>query len=549
MRTSDLHLSLPEINQVIRTEVATRPDDARRWLASLPFLNVNETGRLIFSALRDLNRLPIEDEQRLKLMELYRQPVSTITRELQKNYIGLPIPIPHKDRPTAEQVQQFQIEMAHGYLRVAQNAARKTSLGRAEQNAVALAIQRGIRYLTEVLVKSYELYAPHPPGCWRDIHQLYRHAERLGVTETDVPDPLNGTIKHSSIAHVYTQALLLAFSNPYCLPPRMLGSIHRYLDRWASYAKITQPDRELQHNCQFLINLHEDRAGVGGTEGLVIAHDAPYRLLTTVKLVRVLHAQYTTLREGKIPSSEGLEKDFFNPESKEMLRCLIGAWGIKPQRVFTRVARHAGQYDLAIGIDNINYYANGGQDFLPSSAEVGPPRRRTALDTPQPRVKLESNQARELTSWRLVDESASGIALRKAANGVDQLRIGELVALRETGRSNNAHGKWNLAVVRWLKNTEFNEIEMGIERLAPNAEPRAIHAEPHSLHATLIPALFLPGIGAKNPSAALVTRRGVYRPDRILVLDNGYRAQRVVATRLIQVNRSFEQFEIKPLDL
>jgi hypothetical protein len=125
MRATGLNLSLPEINQAIRTEVVTRPDEAKRWLASLPFLNVNETGRLIFSSLKDLNRLPLDDNQRLKLMELYREPVSTISRELQKNYLGLPVPIPLKNRPVAEQVQQFQIEMAHGYLRIAQNAAQK----------------------------------------------------------------------------------------------------------------------------------------------------------------------------------------------------------------------------------------------------------------------------------------------------------------------------------------------------------------------------------------------------------------------------------------
>ncbi len=546
MRTSGLNLALPEINQVIRTEVATRPDDAKRWLASLPFLNINETGRLIFSSLKDLNRLPIDDDQRLKLMELYRKPVSTISRELQKNYIGLSVPISRKDRPIAEQVRQFQVEMAHGYLRVAQNAARKVSPNRSEQNAVALAIQRGIRYLTELLVKSYELYTPHPSGCWRDIHQLYRCAERLGVTETPVSDPLNGTIKHSSVAHVYKQALLLAFCNPFRLPTRMLSSIHHYLDRWASYAKITQPDKELQHSGQFLINLHEDCAGFGNTEGLVIAHDAPYRLLITHDLTRVLHSQYTELRQGKVPPPKGLEKDFFSPESMEMLRCLIGAWGIKPKRVFGRIARHSGQFELAIGIENICYFINGGQEFVPSNNEVGPPRRNARAQSQPTMRESKSHQARAITTWHLIDESATGIALRKHINGADQLRVGELLSLRQVDR--NSQGKWNLAVVRWIKNTENDEIEMGIQRLGASVEPRAIQADtPQDVRKALIPALFMPSLEAMKQSATLVTPRGVYRPDRILVIDDGYRSQRLMTTRLLQINRSFEQFEFKPI--
>lgn len=547
MRATGLNLSLPEINQAIRTEVVTRPDDAKRWLASLPFLNVNETGRLIFSSLKDLNRLPLDDDQRLKLMELYRQPVSTISRELQKNYLGLPVPIPLKNRPIAEQVQQFQIEMAHGYLRIAQHAAQKPALNRADQQAVALAIQRGIRYLTELLAKSYEVYAPCPAGCWREIHQLFRCAERLGVTETEVPDLLNAAVKHSSVAHVYKQALLLAFSNPYRLPPRMLGKVLHYLDYWASYAKITQPDQELQHNCQFLINLQEDRAGFSDTEGVVISHRAPYRLLTTHDLARVLHSQYTTLRDGKTPSSEGLEPDFFGPESLDMLRCLIGAWGIKPRRIFTRISRHEAQFEVAMGVDNGNFFINGQQEFQPSTTEVGPPRKRNAIATLRAQSQQKSQPARTLTDWRLVDESASGIALRKAASGTDQMRVGELVALRQAGKT--ANGNWNLAVVRWIKNTENDEIEMGIQRLAPQAEARAIRTDAlRDLESGLIPALFLPAIDRMKQPATLVTRKGVYRPDRIMTVDDGYRAQRVSATRLVQVNPSFEQFEFRLLD-
>lgn len=547
MHSSELNLALPEINHVLRAEVATRPDDAQRWLASLPFLNVAETGRLIFSSLKDLNRLPIDDNQRLKLMELYRQPVSTISRELRKNYVDLTVPISTKDRPVAEQVRQFQVEMAHGYLRVAQNSARNSDLSRSEQTAAALAIQRGIRYLTELLVKSYELYSPPPNGCWRDIHQLYRYAERLEVTNTPVPDSLNDTIKLSSVAHVYKQALLLAFCNPFRLPPRMLNSIHRYLDRWASYAKITQPDKQLQHCGQFLVNLHEDCAGYGDTGGLVITHDAPYRLLITRDLTRVLHSQYTILRQGQTPPLNGLEKDFFNPESLEMLRCLIGAWGVKPKRVFERTVGHFEQFELAIGIDNVNFFTNAGQEFVPSNSMVGPPRRNARAHVQRSTPAGNPHLPRVLTTWRLADESASGIALSKPTHGTDQLRVGELLGFRQVSRNNQ--GKWNLAVLRWIKNTENNEIEMGIQRLGASVEPRAVQVDrPHDLRKTLIPALYLPGLAVMKQPATLVTPRGVYRPDRVLIVDDGYRSQRLMATRLLQINRSFEQFEFKAID-
>ena len=83
--TLDTEAAAIRAARATQTRALARGDLTQKIQAS----SNNETGRLIFSSLRDLNRLPIEDERRLKLMELYRQPVSTITRELQKNYIGL----------------------------------------------------------------------------------------------------------------------------------------------------------------------------------------------------------------------------------------------------------------------------------------------------------------------------------------------------------------------------------------------------------------------------------------------------------------------------
>jgi hypothetical protein len=104
-------------------------------------------------------------------------------------------------------------------------------------------------------------------------------------------------------------------------------------------------------------------------------------------------------------------------------------------------------------------------------------------------------------------------------------------------------------VVRWIKSTENDEIEMDIQRLGASVEPRAIRAAtPHDLRKALIPALFLPSLETMKQAATLVTPRGVYRPDRLLIVDDGYRSQRLTATRLLQINGSFEQFEFKPLD-
>ena len=76
----------------------------------------------------------------------------------------------------------------------------------------------------ELLFRGYELYSPPPEGTWFEIHQLYRYSELLGITDTPLDDPLNGTLRQVGIGHAYKQALLLDFADPYHLPARLLDS-------------------------------------------------------------------------------------------------------------------------------------------------------------------------------------------------------------------------------------------------------------------------------------------------------------------------------------
>jgi len=151
--------------------------------------------------------------------------------------------------------------MAYGYKLLAFNSTAVTKLDPAQKSIVTVAIHRAIRYLTELLFRSYELYGPPPEGTWYEIHQLYRYAELLGITEVPLDDGLNDTLPHVSINHAYKQALLLDFSDPYHQPARLLARIYRYLDRWAGHAQLSPGVAALKSHCQFLINLDHDRAG------------------------------------------------------------------------------------------------------------------------------------------------------------------------------------------------------------------------------------------------------------------------------------------------
>src|SRR6266566_5393645 len=88
-----LKLAVPPLTKRILSEVELRPARVEKWIAELPMLNVIETSRKLFSIVNVNNRIEIEDRVRLQLLELYRTPVHAMSLELQKHYLGQPLPL------------------------------------------------------------------------------------------------------------------------------------------------------------------------------------------------------------------------------------------------------------------------------------------------------------------------------------------------------------------------------------------------------------------------------------------------------------------------
>lgn len=538
-----LTLAVPNLAARSAGEIELHPHKVKKWLDELPLLNVAETGRKLFITLSLHNRVDYDPKLRLELLELFRYPVSQLSLEFTKQYIGLPLPLSEKHRSVAEQNRQFQLELANGYKRIVLGLS--SAQGAREQALQALAIQRAIRCLTNALAVSYQTYSSCPQGAWKEIHALYAHAENLWLSETGIEDSFNKTVPTCNVSHAYKQALLLDFSDPYHLPPRMVDWTHHYLDRWAPLAQLTAATSAYNPTCQFLIDRDNDHAGIAYTAGTVPEDPRRYRQLNTIELARQVHTQLTQLANGEMPPAEGLRENFFQECGQDLLRRLVSAWGVNPQRAFRRSQAANRRMEIAIGMDRINYWINGGKKFVVSSTFVGPEPQRTQLASEGIRQKDIKIPGRELSTWDVHDESAGGLSLSKA--GVIQLHIqvGDLLITRTPGEGN----PWNVGVIRWVRSTGTSSIEIGIQHLAPSADPvviKTVNAD--GKESEFLPALLLPEIKPLKQPQTLVTHRGVFRPDTGVFMDNGCHLYRVAPTRLIEASHSFEQFSFDILN-
>ena len=535
-----LMLSVPDLSARNPADTELEPSKVKKWLEELPLLNVAETSRKLLSTLSMHNRMEFDNGLRLELLELFRYPVNQISFELTRQYIGLPLPFSEKHKSIAEQNCQLQMEMASGYKRIVLESETRPADSEKQSINQALAIQRAIRHLTGVLAVSYQSYSPWPQNTWKEIHALYTHAENLRLTRTEVEDPLIKAVARCNADHSYKQALLLGLSDPYHLPPRMVDRIHHYLDRWAPLAQLAAVTQVYNPTCQFLIDPRSDHAGMANAMGMTPEDIRQCRLLNTVQLARQVHAQLTLLMDGQMPSPEGLKEKFFVENGQDLLKRLITAWGVNPQRSFRRSQRPDHQVDMAINLDAVNYWINGGIKFVVSSTFVGPIPQRAYIGLEQNKLKNIKLPGKEFSTWAVNDESAGGLSLSKNGNIGLQVHVGDLVITRTPGEGN----PWSIGVIRWVRSTGTSNIEIGVQYLAPTAEPVVIKTiSEDNRESDFLPALLLPEIKPLKQPQSLITNRGVCKPDVQIYMDNGCRLYKITSASLIETSHAFEQFQ------
>ena len=76
--SNGLSLSIPA-KEISAWVVETSPKETRAWLASLPMADSATAAREIYQSIYTLNRLDLGPQERVKLMEFYREPLATVS--------------------------------------------------------------------------------------------------------------------------------------------------------------------------------------------------------------------------------------------------------------------------------------------------------------------------------------------------------------------------------------------------------------------------------------------------------------------------------------
>ncbi len=554
-----LQLNIPRGNSRLDFCAAT-PEALTAWLDSLPKANLGEYARLAYEALGQLDRLDTPASNRLQLLEVLRPEICMLCERLEPYFISQPLAMDERSHKIFSLCQALQEQLALGYKLVAVEARETPELA-------ATGIQRAIRTLTALLVRTARLYQPPRTRLWLELHLLYELALSYHIQHFGVAEPLAHPLaeQRMTVEQSYLAAVLLASARTNQLRPEQIAQLAGRLDSWSSLPQLKlYPDSQ----CLLVIDPHRDSPPRYHQPGDDSAGPGCWGI-DTRPLAAALTRQLDQLAPLD-PTSLLYGADEVDPE---LLRHLRQSCGGMVQRSFPR-SMASGTLNACLGMAAVHYQLAGGQNLeqmqknrpaplfsiqqRPEEAWAGVYENSTRADRGQPLTWLEQKASRQTAenppsaretpdqcfSLQLVDQSAEGFCLNWPGQAPALLQVGELLGLQENGSPG-----WLLAIVRWIRHPAGGQTQLGVQLLSSQARAcglRLLQKEGPAgqyLRALLLPAN--PGI--RSP-ATLITPRLPFRENSKVQVLEGPREYRALLVQRLKGCPAYNFFEYQSLE-
>ncbi len=468
-------LPLPERSAPTATSFDTRPTSVKSWVDSLPMASVKESARKVYEALKEVNQLDIAPKQRFGLLEQMRQPVGHISGELERRYVGASFPLPMVQYRIASLNQKFQEVMATGYKLVLAGLLEPAPslLKRlVERPMICTAVHRALRYMGQILLRSYQIYGPYPENTWREIHHLFQFASSLGCVDRRIRDDQYTQVTKTTAEEAYKQILLFALASPYRLRPGESTVVYRALEAWSSYCRLSRIS-EADNDLQGLFAIQPDTDQQPTYLELRTQHVGQTAwVLDTAELGALLRQETARLGDNTryTPSAElpaGLSAD--------LLARLMRSWGIMTERGSER-QRQDGEIEIVLGFAAAHHALTAlGSSPRTVKGEI-PNRVELTIEdsTAAPWAVPTDNDSERIESYlcSVLDETPAGLRLQWYGDSRLKLTVGNLIALRRPDA--DSQSSWTLGVVRWMRSEQADSVQFGIQLLSGKPEPIAI---------------------------------------------------------------------------
>jgi len=532
-----MDFDLPIISGEANPEFADAASCAQ-WLHALPLINVGPSHGRLLGQLEELNCFAMPVGERMKVLELLREPVVFVQNEHAKKFSAKAVPLSTQEREIFTNVLALWDAFAYGWEHCLQALAGASG----PPGEAALACQRALWSLSQKFAEHFKAYQSIAPHEWKRLHRLYAFAEGAGVAQHAVSPASAEHGSQTTCAQTYAHTLLAELANPNQQTPRQQVLVSRWLMRWARKVSFGPHSTPSTGTPALSVDL-EAESGASRT----LNQGERMRVLQMDDLQKSLRSRIARLRAGESPEALGLGADVPAPLAEQMLLVLHQQWC--EDRAARQCVRRAtaGEAELCAGLAALHYHLTGQAFRQPVQAKELSQRQREEIATFGRVSSREDDnyvavQVAALERWIVCDESVTGFRLQRPA-GAAQGRYShrQLIAVRPSDAK-----VFIACTVHWLTVSTEDALCMGT-RLIPGV-PRAAAVRPTGINALsekFVPAICMPAMPALKIPETLLLPAGWYRPKRVieLYLDA---SQAVLLTSLLERGSNFDRCTFEP---
>lgn len=563
-------LRVPAPTQSSLTFCEATPKDLKRWISTLPKANLGETARQLYQGLTELNQLLTPSENRLQLLELLRPEVQFVCKHLERHFLNQAVVLDERPRKVANLCQALQNHLAIGYKLVIERVSSRLNKDRIP--LLATALQRALQCLNGPLIRANQLYCPVQEGLWLELHKIYQLACDHQLQNLPVSDEQAGHTRTLTVEQTYVIALLMGCSRCNQMRQLNIGRLADVLDAWSPFVRLQTP---VDDSSLFALSARQDKPPLYKS----LFPEEQYSSLlgiNTQTLAAMIQRYLETPIEQRAPSPLLVPQGF----APELLEHLATAWGDVAERTFQRTPGQ-GTLSLCIGMSALHYYLGGKRSFsdmlqVPatkaadftlqlvndktddpwasafdtqrgSTSEVLLPYEEIQYQQPDADGSDAASNAQQtfpIFDLNIVNHSPGGYCLAWPKEVPPQLQAGELVGIQD-----DAGQGWSVAVVRWVRQVRGGGTQMGIELIAPFAQPCGLQIVRAELNSPYMRALLLPEIRAIEQPATLLAPRLPFKEGNNVMINIAGQEHRGLLGHLRTSSGSYNQFEYQTFEV
>ena len=590
--TPSVALSIPAQAPPPKDSFLLSAKEVRRWAEELPIANIGETARQVYNTLVTFNRIQVPTLNRTEVIEIFREPVRYINANISRHYFNAGFPLSSRAMKAAQLASALCGEVANSYkiLFLDQVLGDERNFN---QKLVIVAAQRALQYFSQRLFHNLMVYRDAHEGLWREANYLYAWAAQNEVENVPVRESSNflwSRKNAKSIDEVYKGMAIMATTNPHRLRQSQMRRLHEKIPHWAELAVIRPAYEATGNSGFFYINLWSDQPPIRSLD----SKQRKDSRFVALDLNPVLEEARAEFERADWESPAHLDQDH-SVLSRTLLRPLIRHWTKAVERKFPRTETRS-EIEAIVGLSNLLRLLEEKQTIEEEQKKPAKASPRTRGASPASRLTwndsvfsslaihspltgsngdsifsdsaavattllgpMDYSQTRQdnifqtnikkpdsLFTVLTYNQSVEGYCLSWKSSYPMRIRVGDILGIR----SPHNPDEFEVAVCRWLRQDQENEVYIGLQVLSSSCAEVAVTPgnRPSSNRQNQYKCLLLSNADTNESERSLITNTHVFKLNTVLTMITEFGNHQIKLTRWIESNNNFVHYEFEYVD-